>query len=304
MATSAARRLSTSFYPSPLPLNFIASKLYRFLVRENPSESTRAKLGKLLHEARYELKPLLKSILLSRDFYSPKSVATKIKSPVHLFVSTYRKLGLAKIPTVPDFNLLTGRLGQSLFYPPNVAGWSGGRTWITPATLLDRGNSMRPIVFPPDPAEYGRPDRRLPSIYRKVEDRLGQGMNITNATRSGDSGASMLADADEDYNTRYGGYRGYVLAFERVKLVPRHVADFSLVSMLHAAGAETPSDAVDHLLARFLRAPLGSGQREQLVKLLEQRVGPGQLKDASTDLEYGLRSVLYVILSSPEYQLG
>ena len=288
----------------PVTAQFIASKLYRFLVGENPSESTRAKLGTLLHEARYELKPLLKSILLSRDFYSPKSVATKIKSPVHLFVSTYRKLGLAKIPTVPDFNLLTGRLGQSLFYPPNVAGWSGGRTWITPATLLDRGNSMRPIVFPRDPAEYGRPDRRLPSIYRKVKDRLGQGMNITNATRSGDSGASMLADADEDYNTRYGGYRGYVLAFERVKLVPRHAADFSLVSMVRAAGAETASDAVDHLLARFLRAPLGSGQRQQLVKLLEQRAGPAQLKDASTDLEDALRSVLYVILSSPEYQLG
>ena len=288
----------------PVTAQFIASKLYRFLVRENPSKSTRAKLGTLLQNARYELKPLLKAILLSRDFYSPPSVATKIKSPVQLFVSTYRKLGLAKVPTVPDFNLLTGPLGQSLFYPPNVAGWSGGRTWITPATLLDRGNSMRTIVFPPDPVAYGRPDRRLPSIYRKVEERLGQGMNITNATRSGDSGASMLADADEDYNTRYGGYRGYVLAFKRVTLVPRHVADFSLVSMVRAAGAETPSDAVDHLLARFLRAPLGSGQRQQLVELLKERAGRVDFEDASPGLENGLRSVLYVILCSPEYQLG
>ena len=288
----------------PATAEFIASKLYRFLVRQNPSASTRAKLGTLFRDAGYELKPLLKAVFLSRDFYSPPSVATKIKSPVHLFVSTYRKLGLAKAPTVPDFNLLTGRLGQSLFYPPNVAGWSGGRTWITPATLLDRGNSMRTVVFPPDPAEYGRPDRRLPGIYRKVEERLRHGMNITNATRSGDSGASMLADADEDYNTRYGGYRGYVLAFERVNLVPRHVADFSLVSMVRAAGAQTPSDAVGHLLTRLLRAPLGGGQRQRLVELLEEHAGRGQLKAASPELEDGLRSVLYVILSSPEYQLG
>ncbi len=288
----------------PVTAEFIASKLYRFLVRENPSDPTRVKLGTLFREARYELKPLLKAIFLSRDFYSRPSVATQIKSPVHLFVSTYRKLGLDEAPTVPDFNLLTGRLGQALLYPPNVAGWSGGRTWITPATLLDRGNAMRSVLFAPTPAEFGRPDRRLPSIYRKVEERLARGMNITNATRAGDSGASMLADADEDYNTRYGGYRGYVMAFERVKLVPRHASDFSLVSMVQAAGADTPADAVDHLLTRFLRTPLGEGDRKRLMELLEEHVGLGELKAASPTLEDGLRSVLYLVLCSPEYQLG
>lgn len=288
----------------PVTAQFIASKVYRFLVRENLSNSTRARLGALFRDSGYELKPLLKAIFLSRDFYSQPSVATQIKSPVHLFVSTYRKLGLAKAPTVPDFNLLTGRLGQLLFYPPNVAGWSGGRTWITPATLLDRGNAMHSVVFPPGPGDYDRPDRTLPSIYRRVKERLRRGMNITNATRSGDSGASMLADADEDYNTRFGGYRGYVLAFERVKLVPRHAPDFSLASMVRAAGAESASDAIDHLLARFLRAPLREHDRRQLVQLLEQHAGRSELKAASRALEARLRSVLYVILSSPEYQLG
>ena len=31
----------------------------------------------------------------------------------------------------------------------------------------------------------------------------------------------MMVDRDEDYNTRYGGYKGYLLAFERTKLIPR-----------------------------------------------------------------------------------
>lgn len=288
----------------PVTAEFIAAKLYRFFVRAKPSDITRAKLGELFREARYELKPLLKAIFLSRDFYSPPSVATQIKSPVNLFASTYRKLGLVKVPTAPDFNLLTGRLGQSLLYPPNVAGWSGGRTWITPATLLERGNAMRSIIFPPDPADYGRPDRRLPGIYRRVAERLEQGMNITNATRSGDSGSSMLADADEAYNTRYGGYRGYVMAFERIKLVPRHVSDFDLASIVRAAGAETAEDAVDHLLTRFLRTPLGAGDRARLVEFLEEQIGGGTLDTASPSLEDALRSVLYVVLCSPEYQLG
>ena len=283
---------------------FIAAKAYRFFVRERISDSTRAALGQVFRSAGYELKPLLKAILLSRDFYSPRSVATQIKSPVQLFVSTYRKMGLARAPTAPDLNLLTARLGQSLFYPPNVAGWSGGRTWITPATLLERGNAMRGMMFPPSLADYGHPDRRLPEIYRKVRQRLKQGMNITNATRAGDSAANRMADADEDYNTRYGGYRGYVMAFERVKIVPRHAADFHLAPMVRAAGAETAAEAVDHLLLRFLRTPPDGDDRQGLVEFLENRLGSSMLANDSDALEDALRSVLYLVLSLPEYQLG
>jgi len=331
----------------PATAEFIAAKLYRFFVRQPISDATRAALGKIFRGAGYELKPLLKAIFLSRDFYSVPSVATQIKSPVQLFVSTYRKMGLAKAPTAPDLNQLTGALGQSLLYPPNVAGWSGGRTWITPATLLERGNAMRGVLFPPSLAEYGHPDRRMPGIYRTVAERLNKGMNITNATRAGDSAVSKMADADEDYNTRYGGYRGYVLAYERIKLVPRHAADIDLVSMVRSAGAKTAADAVDHLLLRFMRAPLDAEDRQALVDflagLVEARLGgasfgsgapasgalasgalgadAGELAEAgartdsrelpgsgelpdSDELEAALRSVLYLILSSPEYQLG
>ena len=283
---------------------FIAAKLYRFFVREDPSDTVQAELGAILREAGYALKPLLRAIFLSRDFYSPPSTGTQIKSPVHLFVSTYRKLGLRRAPTVPDFNLLTGRLGQSLFYPPNVAGWQGGRTWITPASLLDRGNAIHTVLFPPGKGDYGHPDRRLPPIYARVADRLAQGMNITNATRSGDSGSNMLADADEDYNTRYGGYRGYVMAFERVKLVHRHAADFDLQSILKADGAETAADAVDRLASRFLRVPLPEGSRVQLVDFIEGQIGSSRLVGDSDLLGQTLRDALYMLLCSPEYQLG
>ena len=276
----------------PATANFIAGKIYRFFVRDELSDKTGAALGELFREANYELKPLLRTIFLSQDFYS--SSATQIKSPVQLFVSTYRKLGLAKAPTAPDFNQLSGRLGQTLLYPPNVAGWAGGRTWITPATLLERGNAMRSVLFSPDLEEFGHPDRRMPGIYQKVHDRLGQGMNITNATRSGESAVSKMADADEDYNTRYGGYRGYVMAYDRVKLVERHVAEFDLTKLVRDAGAQTPSESVDHLLMRFLRTPLAAADRDRLVEYLEK----------STNDEDALRSVLYLILSSPEYQLG
>ena len=33
-----------------------------------------------------------------------------------------------------------GQLGQSLYFPPNVKGWDGGREWISSTTLLLRQN--------------------------------------------------------------------------------------------------------------------------------------------------------------------
>ena len=131
---------------------------------------------------------------------------------------------------------------------------------------------------------------------------MAQGMNITNATNSGDSAMSMLADADEDYNTRYGVYQGYLMAHERVKTIPRHTAQLELAPMVRSAGAETAAAAVDHLLLRFLRVPLGSEDRQALVAYLEEQLGNDTL--ASDSAEQALRSVLYLILGSPEYQLG
>ena len=132
----------------PAAADYLSAKLYRYFVRDDLDAATGSKLAATFRDADYALKPLLKQIFLSRDFYSPDSYATMIKSPVHLIVSTYRKLGLKELATIPDFNRLTAGLGQTLFNPPNVAGWAGGRTWITPATLLQRGNLFRDVLYP------------------------------------------------------------------------------------------------------------------------------------------------------------
>jgi len=151
----------------PATSRFISGKIYRYFVREDPSHELNEKLAKLLVDSKYDFKPLLKAILLSRDFYSEPSCGTQIKGPVDFLVSTYRKLGLRQIPGIPDFTETTGNLGQQLFYPPNVAGWSGGRSWINPATLLTRGNFVQTLLFP-DPASYIAPDKVVTEGYRAI----------------------------------------------------------------------------------------------------------------------------------------
>ncbi len=287
----------------PAAADYLSAKLYRYFVRDDLDAATGSKLAATFRDADYALKPLLKLIFLSHDFYSPDSYATMIKSPVHLIVSTYRKLGLKELATIPDFNRLTAGLGQTLFNPPNVAGWAGGRTWITPATLLQRGNLFRDVLYP-DADSFWAPDRSVPGIYSEVERRLELGMNITAATQEGDAESSQLADRDEDYNTRYGGYMGYIMAFERLHEIPRRVPDLDLVRLLTEAGAVEVDDIVDHLVARFLRVDLASADRAVMADFLRGELGADRIGSATPETESALRALLYLVLSTPAYQLA
>jgi hypothetical protein len=292
----------------PVTAEFVSAKLYRYFVREEVSTSVRASLGRTFRESGYQVKPLLKQIFLSKDFYSPPAYATQIKSPVHLVVSTYKKLGLRDVPTIPDFGRMTGGLGQSLFDPPNVAGWPGGRTWITPSTLLQRGNLFREVLFP-NVKGFRPPDRSMSPTDQGVGERLARGMDITEATKEGDAAPSMIAesnmmvDRDEDYNTRYGGYKGNLIAFERTKTIPRRPATIDLTAMTRAAGADTVDKVVDHFAHRFLSVPLADNDRAVLVSFLRGKLGTTAIQPGET-LEESLREVLYLVLSTPEYQLG
>ena len=67
---------------------FISSKLYRFFVRTEISEQMVNDLAENLRGDDYQLKPFLRTLFLSQDFYSEPSLGAQIKSPV-LFFSLY-----------------------------------------------------------------------------------------------------------------------------------------------------------------------------------------------------------------------
>jgi hypothetical protein len=292
----------------PATADYIAGKIYRFFVREDLSPELQKQLGSVLREHDYQIAPLLETIFLSRDFYSPASVGTHIKGPVELAVSTYRKLGLANVPGVPDFNVATGTLGQRLFAPPTVAGWAGGASWITPGLLLERANFGRDVLFPD--INFLPPDRYTadPEV-RRVADRIRQGMDITAATKpdgkSGDLAESnMAADRDEDFNTRYGSYRGWQMAIERVKPIPRDTAQIDLARMVLEQRLANTTQVVDYMIHRFMRVPPGEEARQKMIAFLNKELGTADIAAAQTYLEDPLRLVLHLIMSQPEYQLG
>ena len=292
----------------PVTADYIAGKIYRYFVRQELSPELQKQLGAVLRQSHYEIRPLLEKIFLSRDFYSPASVGTQIKSPVQFAISTYRKLGVRHIPGVPDFNSATGALGQQLFSPPTVAGWAGGRSWITPGLLLERGNFARDILFPD--IGFLPPDRYTGSgeIHR-VADRIRQGMDITAATMD-DSKDGMMAesnknaDRDEDFNTRYGSFRGSQMAIERVKPIPRDIAQVRLARMVADAKLQNTTQVIDYLIHRFMRVAPEDETRKKLIAFLDKELGTTDVSAAQTYLEEPLRLVLHLIMSQPEYQLA
>ena len=286
---------------------YIAAKLYRYFVREEVSPTMRVKLGKLLRDNQYEIAPFLETVFESRDFYSDASVGTRIKSPVELAISTFRKLGLVEVPGIPDFNALTESMGQKLLNPPNVAGWTSGKSWITPGLLLVRGNFVYDTVFPP--VDFIAPDRVAEDRFGivPVAEKLAMGMDVTTATRPENkemTSMSMQNDRNEDFNTRLASYHAWRKAIEKVKAIPRMPARIDLSQMVRDAQCVSAQQAVDHLLMRFLSVPVDTLTRRKIGALLEDDLGTADLKHADSYMEDALRNVLHVILSLPAYQLG
>jgi uncharacterized protein (DUF1800 family) len=291
----------------PVTAEYIAGKIYRYFVREQLSPELQKQLGAKLRQNKYEIAPLLETIFLSRDFYSPASVGTRIHSPVELAVATYKKLGLKNIPGVPDFNSVTGALGQQLFSPPTVAGWAQGQSWITPGLLLERANFGRDVLFPD--ISFLPPDRYTGGgEIRRVAERIRQGMDISTATKDEAKSGEMAesnknADRDEEFNTRYGSFRGSQLAIERVKAIPRDTAQVNLSRMVLDAKLQNTTQVVDYLIHGFMRVPPGQDARQRLIAFLNKDLGTEDIVAAQTYMEYSLRLVLHLIMSQPEYQL-
>jgi uncharacterized protein (DUF1800 family) len=117
---------------------FISQKIYKFFVNENTPDPEKTEwLANRFYNSNYDISKLLEDIFTSDWFYDEKNIGTKIKSPVELLVGIQRMLPM-KLENEDALIVLQRILDQMLFYPPNVAGWPGGRTWIDSSSLMMR----------------------------------------------------------------------------------------------------------------------------------------------------------------------
>jgi uncharacterized protein (DUF1800 family) len=116
---------------------FVTKKLYKFLVNEQPDDAKIEWLAERFYKNDYAISKLLEDIFTSDWFYEEKNIGAKIKSPIELIVGIQRMLPM-KFEREDALLLIQRSLGQLLFYPPNVAGWPGGKNWIDSSTLMMR----------------------------------------------------------------------------------------------------------------------------------------------------------------------
>jgi uncharacterized protein (DUF1800 family) len=154
---------------------FVSRKVYRFFVNENVDESKVNWLADRFYQSNYNISSLMNDIFTSDWFYDAKNIGVRIKSPVELLAGMRRLLPMQLANE--EVQLLFQRsLGQILFYPPNVAGWPGGKNWIDSSTLMLR---LRLPQLLKDNDEIGViPKGDDDQLMGMVEDEKGQLINL------------------------------------------------------------------------------------------------------------------------------
>jgi hypothetical protein len=293
-------------FEQPVTAEYLARKIYRFLVRDDLSQDLNKKLGAILRDSHYEVKPLLTVIFSSRDFYSQASYGAHIKGPVEFMVSMMKHLGVDAVPGVPDFNQSTISMGQHLLNPPSVAGWAGGKAWITPGLLIARGNVARDVLIPDITGfrDWNFSAGTDDILGRRVRDGydIGAATAVNDPTRMTAFDRAAL-ERDEQFNTRISGYVGWQQAARKLIPTPRHAAQFDLTRMVLESGARTTSEAVDYLMWRMVRVPAATVTRDSFVTFLTKELGTDSIDRAKTYVEDPLRMTVHLIMSTPEYQI-
>jgi uncharacterized protein (DUF1800 family) len=115
------------------------------------------------------------TVLRSRSFFAGANMGTRVLGPVEFVIGAVRALGYKS--AAPGTLLLAEwikRLGQELYYPSNVGGWTGGREWLSSRGLIARANFAMSLACESKPAQECPAD--ILDLARRIgpADRLDQ----------------------------------------------------------------------------------------------------------------------------------
>jgi uncharacterized protein (DUF1800 family) len=153
----------------PACARFLVRKLFREFVSETvePDDERLATLVDGFRLRNYDIGWLVETMLRSWVFYSPAAIGQRVKGPVEFVVGAVRALeGRVSPARLAD---ICDQLGQSLYYPPSVKGWDGGRVWLNSTTLLFRQNFAFELTRGSGTARHCDP-ARLVEEYEVADD--------------------------------------------------------------------------------------------------------------------------------------
>lgn len=124
---------------------FIVSKLYKEFISQKTNNKLINSLAKEFRNSNYDISLLMKSLLLSKDFWNTKDYM--IKSPIEFIISSLKHLNIKATNKEYKYLLKTSKnLEQDLFNPPNVKGWKNDKNWIDSNSLVLRHSYIKRLI--------------------------------------------------------------------------------------------------------------------------------------------------------------
>jgi uncharacterized protein (DUF1800 family) len=123
----------------PATAQTVVRKLYRWLISETeePGDARIAPLSESFAKD-HNVAKLVETMLRSNLFFSQQAYRQRVKCPVEFATGIVKALD--EIVSATQLAQDVANLGQDLCHPPTVKGWTGGRYWISAATLVGRHN--------------------------------------------------------------------------------------------------------------------------------------------------------------------
>ena len=276
-----------------------AKTLWEFFVYEDPPLELVDGLAKVLRRHNYALRPMLRTMFMSKEFYSARSMGQQVKSPVQLVVEMVHKFGMEPPPYAVMMEA-TAAMGQDLFSPPNVKGWDGGRAWINTSTLVER-YSLAAALATAEPLRPGAESNTM-MASRATTGLMPDGADFTGSLQR------LLAPFPKE-KQKYIVDR---LGFNR--------SDFRQMAREFIDGSQkrppwnprpifskfefgTAGECVLALEREFLSAALSDKQRRILLNALGAESAANKRCTAESLTTDQMNATLYLLFSLAEYQL-
>jgi uncharacterized protein (DUF1800 family) len=119
----------------------IATRLYTFFVSETatPPSSLIDRLTFVYLHNGTRMGPVIEYLLSSAEFQAPATYFTRYSWPAEFVIRSMKETGWTGFSLGTTLSPLIS-MGQQLFEPPDVAGWSLGESWFSTGAMLTRMN--------------------------------------------------------------------------------------------------------------------------------------------------------------------
>jgi len=126
---------------SPNTARYLAAKLYRFFVSEltDPDGAFVDRVAGVYLQTQGDMKAVMREVFLSPQFWDARSYFARYSWPVEFVVRAIKDIGWTGFSAADALTPLAN-MGQTLFEPPDVAGWDAGQTWFSTGAMLARMN--------------------------------------------------------------------------------------------------------------------------------------------------------------------